>query len=98
MLLCGLGIGYSFLTTTLSINGTADVDANTWNIYWDNVQVKTGSVSGTQVTTAPTIDTNKTTVSFQVNLKQPGEYYEFTVDAKNDGSIDAMVDTKQYIE
>ncbi len=93
LLLCGLGIGYSFLTTTLSINGTADVDANTWNIYWDNVQVKTGSVSGTQVTTAPTIDTNKTTVSFQVNLKQPGEYYEFTVDAKNDGSIDAMVDT-----
>ena len=93
LLLFGLGIGYAFLNTTLSINGVADVDSNTWNIYWDNVQVTTGSVSGTQVTTAPTIDTNKTTVSFQVNLKKPGEYYEFTVDAKNDGSIDAMIDT-----
>lgn len=93
LLLFGLGIGYAFLTTTLSINGVADVDSNTWNIYWDNVQVTTGSVSGTQVTTAPTIDTNKTTVSFQVNLKEPGEFYEFTVDAKNDGSIDAMIDT-----
>ena len=40
-----LGLGYAFLTTTLSINGTTDVDSNTWNVYWDNVQVKEGSVS-----------------------------------------------------
>ncbi len=88
-----LGLGYAYLSTTLSINGTTDVDANTWNVYWDNVQVTSGSVTGSQVTTAPTIDTNKTTVSFQVRLSKPGEYYEFTVDAKNTGSIDAMIDT-----
>ncbi len=88
-----LGLGYAYLTTTLSINGTTDVDSNTWNVYWDNVQVTSGSVTGAQVTTAPTIDTDKTTVSFQVRLSKPGEYYEFTVDAKNTGSIDAMVDT-----
>ncbi len=88
----GLGIGYSFLTTTLNISGIADVESNTWNVFFDHVQVVTGSVSGNQVTQAPTIDTNKTTVSFQINLKQPGDYYEFTVDAKNTGSIDAMID------
>ncbi len=88
-----LGLGYAYLTTTLSINGTTDVDSNTWNVYWDNVQVTSGSVTGAQVTTAPTIDTDKTTVSFRVNLKQPGEFYEFTVDAKNTGTIDAMIDT-----
>ncbi len=93
LLVLVLGIGYAYLTTTLSINGITDVDSNTWNIYWDNVQVTTGSVTGAQVTTAPTIDTNKTTVSFHVRLKEPGEYYEFTVDAKNDGSIDAMIET-----
>ena len=88
-----LGLGYAYLTTTLSINGTTNVDSNTWNVYWDNVQVTSGSVTGDQVITAPTIDTNKTTVSFHIRLKEPGEFYEFTVDAKNDGTIDAMIDT-----
>ena len=84
-----LGLGYAYLTTTLSINGTTDVDSNTWNIYWDNVQVKEGSVTAT----TPTIDTNKTTVTFNVHLSKPGDFYEFTVDAKNDGTIDAMIET-----
>ncbi len=88
-----LGLGYAYLNTTLSINGTTDVDSNTWNVYWDNVQVISGSVTGSQVIQAPTIDTNKTTVSFHIRLKEPGEYYEFTVDAKNDGTIDAVIDT-----
>ncbi len=87
-----LGIGYAYLTTTLSINGTTDVDANTWNVYWNNVQVSDGSVTGSQVTQAPTIDTNKTTVSFQVRLSKPGDYYEFTVDAVNAGTLDAMIE------
>ncbi|MBP5678651.1 MAG: hypothetical protein J6X28_02335 [Bacilli bacterium] len=83
-----IGIGYAFLTTTLNISGTTDVDANTWNVYWDNVQVTTGSVSAT----TPTIDTGKTTVTFSAHLSKPGDFYEFTVDAKNDGTIDAMID------
>ncbi len=87
-----LGIGYAYITTNLSINGTADVDSNTWNVYWDNVQVTSGSVSGSQVITAPTIS-NQTTVSFHIRLKEPGELYEFTVDGKNTGTIDAMIDT-----
>ena len=93
LVMLSLGVGYAFITTTLSIDGVTDVDNASWNIYWDNVQVINGSVTGTQVTTAPTIDTNKTTVSFRINLKEPGEFYEFTVDAKNDGSLDAMIDT-----
>ncbi len=87
-----LGLGYAYLTTNLSINGTADVDSNTWDVHWDNVQVLDGSVTGTQVTQAPTIS-NQTTVSFHIRLKEPGEYYEFTVDAKNIGTIDAVIDT-----
>ena len=88
LILLGLGIGYAFLTTNLSINGIADVDSNTWDIYWDNVQVMNGSVEAE----LPEIDTDKTSVSFGVHLSKPGDFYEFTVDAKNDGSIDAMID------
>ena len=84
-----LGIGYAFLTTTLSINGTTDVDANTWNVYFDNVRVITGSVAST----TPVIDSSKTTVTFHTHLSKPGDFFEFTVDVKNDGSIDAMIET-----
>ncbi|MBP5679004.1 MAG: hypothetical protein J6X28_04175 [Bacilli bacterium] len=84
-----LGLGYAFLTTTLNISGTTDVDSNTWNVYWDNVVVTEGSVSAS----TPVIDSSKTTVTFSVHLSKPGDFYEFTVDAKNDGSIDAMIDT-----
>ena len=84
-----LGVGYAFLNSNLNINGTANITSSSWNIYWDNVQVKTGSV--TDVTTPATIQSGNTLVVFNVNLSQPGDYYEFTVDAVNDGSIDAMI-------
>ena len=67
------GIGYAYLTTTLSINGVTDVDANNWDVYFDNVVVTDGSVSGEQEIEAPTI-TSDTEVEFHVNLKQPGDY------------------------
>ena len=92
LLILGLGLGYAFLTTTLNISGTTDVDANTWNVYWDNVQVAEGSVAAT----TPTIDSSKTTVTYSAHLSKPGDYFEFTVDAKNDGSIDAMIDTINF--
>ena len=87
------GIGYAYLTTTLSINGVTDVDANNWNVYFDNVQITDGSVTGDQVTTAPSIDSIGTTVSYHIRLKEPGEYYEFTVDVVNAGTIDAMIES-----
>jgi len=92
LLIMCFGIGYAYLTTTLSINGVTDVDANNWDVYFDNANVTTGSVTGDQVIEAPTI-TSDTEVEFHVRLKEPGEFYEFTIDAKNDGTIDAMIDS-----
>ena len=88
ILILGLGIGYSYLNTELNINGTANINSANWSVYWNNVQVSNGSVEAT----TPTIS-NQTTVSFDVTLAEPGDYYEFTVDAVNGGSIDAMIDT-----
>ena len=87
LFLC-LGVGYAALTTNLSINGISHVSNASWDVHWENVQVTTGSVSaGT-----PTIS-NQTTVSYEITLSQPGDYYEFTVDAVNDGTIDAMIES-----
>ena len=88
ILILGLGIGYAYINSDLNINGTAQVNSANWDVHWANVQVSTGSVSAS----SPTIS-NQTTVNYSVILNQPGDYYEFTVDAVNGGSIDAMIDT-----
>ena len=88
-----ISIGYAILQTNLNITGTANMNNPTWDIHWNNVQVTTGSVTGSNVTTAANIDSAKTTVSYSIKLPKPGDYYEFTVDAVNDGSIDAMIET-----
>ena len=87
ILLLLVSIGYAVLSTNLNILGSSQISAPSWDIHWENVQVKTGSVSAS----TPTIDTNKTTVNYSVTLTIPGEYYEFTVDAVNAGTIDGMV-------
>ena len=89
ILVVSLGIGYAYINSDLNINGTAQVNSANWSVYWNNDQVESGSVKAS----TPTIDSNETTVSYSVTLTQPGDYYEFTVDAVNGGSIDAMIDT-----
>ena len=91
ILVLGLTLGYAYLNTTLKIDGTVNVSSASWNVYWNNIQLGTNNV--TTVTTPATISTNKTEVAFNVNFSMPGDTYEFTVDAVNDGSIDAMIDT-----
>ena len=82
-----LTIVYAALSVTLNIQGNAEVVASTWDIHLDNVQLNNKSVTGT----APSI-TSPTTATFSTTLNMPGDFYEFTIDVVNDGSIDAMID------
>ena len=81
-----LTIVYAALSVTLNITGSTEVTASNWDIHLANPEVKSGSVNSN----VPTISGNN--LSFSVNLVMPGDYYEFTVDVVNDGSIDAMID------
>ena len=89
LLILGIGIGYAYLNTELQISGTTNVSSANWNIYWDNIQFGTNNV--TDVTTPATISSGLTEVTFNVNFSQPGDTYEFTVDAVNDGTINGMI-------
>lgn len=82
-----LTIVYAALSVTLNIQGNAEVVASTWDIHLDNVKVTSGSVSGT----APSI-TGGTTATFSTTLTTPGDFYQFTIDVVNNGTIDAMID------
>ena len=95
VLVLALGLGYAYINSDLNINGTAQVNSANWDVHWANIQVTNGSVSGTNVVTAPSIS-NGTTVNYSIILNIPGDYYEFTVDAVNAGSIDAMIDTMEF--
>ena len=83
-----LSIAYAAMSTVLEIHGNSEVVASSWDIHLDNVEVKSGSVSAN----TPSIS-GTSSLSFDVELNTPGEYYEFTVDVVNDGSIDAMIDS-----
>ena len=91
LILFGIGLGYAFLNSNLNISGVTGLLNSTWNIYWDNIVFGENNV--TDVTTPATISSNKTEVSFNVNFSKPGDTYEFTVDAVNDGSVDGMVES-----
>ena len=94
LLLVCAGIGYAFLNANLKIDGVVSVPAGNWDIHFDNIQVASGSVALADGDTAATIvpgQTNK--VSYKVSLHNPGDYYEFTVDVVNAGTVDAMIDT-----
>ena len=83
-----LGVGYSYISTSLNINGTANVTAASWDVHFDNLNVTDGSVTAT----TPADITDDTTIEFAATLEEPGDFYEFTVDVTNQGSMDAKID------
>ena len=86
-----ISAGYAVLNKTLSINGNTEVKQNTWDLHFENIQVRNESVNADSL---PIIDNStKTSVSFNVDLNVPGEFYEFTVDVVNAGTLDAMIDS-----
>ena len=83
-----IGIGYAYLTSNLSISGQTEVVANTWNIHFENLNVKEGSVIASN---PAIINSDNTTINYSVTLSRPKDYYEFTVDVKNDGTLPGKV-------
>ena len=90
LLVLGISIGYAVLSQTLTITGTSTISNATWDVHFENVQVTTGSVTATVVPVAAAAD-KKTSLTYTVNLAKPGDFYEFTVDVKNGGSVDAKL-------
>ena len=83
-----LTIAYAALNTVLKITGSAEVSAADWDIRLENPIVTSGSVNSN----LHTITVNKE-ASFSATLNNPGDFYEFSIDVVNNGSIDAMIDS-----
>lgn len=89
LLILGLGLGYAFVYGDLKFEGIALVKKQTWDVHFDNIQVTEGSK--TPVSGAAVDGSDTTQLGFNVYLENPGDFYEFTFDVVNNGTIDAMI-------
>ncbi len=88
----GLTVAFAALSTTLKINGTAGVNAATWDIHFENLNP--GQVTGSAVINQePEIGGEKSTTigDYDVTITKPGDSVLFTFDVKNAGTIDASL-------
>lgn len=79
-----MSVGFASYSAVLSINGTANVSAASWNVKFDDT---TFAESSTIKATSKTI--SGTNVTYTVALAKPGDYYEFTIKVKNLGTFNA---------
>lgn len=93
ILLAGITLGYSALRTTLSINGTTKIDKVGWDIHFENLVINENSVPIGDGNSPATIASNKIRVDYNITLTTPGDFYEFEVDVKNGGTIDAKIES-----
>ena len=86
-----LTLVYAALNVSLSVDASASVLGSNWFIRFCNPIVMPGSVSNELPVVMPE------TVAFNAKLEKPGDFYEFTVDVYNGGSIDARLDKIEKI-
>ena len=90
--LVGIGIAFAAFSQTLTINGSAEVEASSWQVVFEGMtNVNTIDTPTTTVTAAevthPTIKNNSTEIStYSVSLKTPGDSitYNFKIHNKGD--------------
>lgn len=85
-----IGIGYSYLKETLTINSNTEISSMRWDVHLENVNITNGSIIPVS---NPTIGNDRLSVTSTLEFTQPGEYFEYTVNVVNSGSIDAMIDS-----
>ena len=83
-----LGMGFAYLSQSLKINNRVTI-ATIWCVHLENVVVRDGSVAAT----APIIGNDKISVTASVTLSKPLDFYEYSVDVVNEGTLDAKLDT-----
>ena len=90
--LVGIGIAFAAFSQTLTINGSAEVEASSWKVVFEGMtNVNTLDAPTTTGTasevTHPTIKNNSTEIStYEVSLKTPGDSitYNFKIHNKGD--------------
>ena len=82
-------VAYAALSTVLNVSGTVVKKGNLWNIYFTNPS--SASIVGTA--SGGSLNIQASSLNFQVSLYKPGDKVTYTVDIKNGGTIDAVLNS-----
>ena len=84
-----MSVGFAGFERNLNINGSANVGASSWNIkFAENTYNET---SGSVTVASDDLIISETTMSYEITLAEPGDFYEFTINATNAGTFDAVL-------
>lgn len=86
ILIFTISLVFAYLLVDLTVNGTMHVKSSSFDVHFENIQVEEGSV--TPIT--PATITGDTEISLEASLNIR-DYYNFSVDVVNDGTLDAMI-------
>ena len=86
----GLTVAFAALSQTLTINGSAAVDAASWDIHFEKTSGKETEVKGAATFTEPTLS-GTTIENFSATLTKPGDSVTYYFDIVNKGTIDAVI-------
>ena len=93
VMVVGMTIGYSALSSYLKINGTSNITSDFKVIFTD---IQEGTMNGAN--TVKKEITAPTTATFQVNLEKPGSSAEYNVTVQNQGKLDAYLESIEGID
>lgn len=84
-----MSVGFANFSSNLTINGTTKVESSSWNVSFqeDSYQETSGSVTVSE----PNRSISATSMTYNVTLAEPGDFYEFTINVQNSGTFDAQL-------
>lgn len=87
-----MSIGYAIKSSNLTINGSTTIENAKWDVHLANVVESNGIVGSEFVfTPARIVDRDGTYIVYDVKLPTKGDFYEFSFDVVNEGTIDARL-------
>ena len=88
LLFVSIGLGYSIINSSVSLNGSLGISKTTWSVHFANPSILAGS---DLQTSAYTLNNDKTQISLNLNFLYPGEAFKLYVEVVNEGTLDAML-------
>ena len=82
-----MSVGFAAFSQNLNINGTVNVEAAKWSVHFN----KTTYTEKENSVTASSPSVGETSITYEVTLEKPGDFYSFDIDVINDGSFDAQL-------
>lgn len=92
ILLLMVSVVYAALSSTLNINGTSKIAATSWDIHFENAQATSNSNVTPTIAPSALPENKSLLLTYDVQLANPGDVYEFSVDVVNGGTIDGMIE------